>query len=731
MADQYNFKAKVPSLPVKATIPVNTTPLNFNNPLRNVMSPPQQAITPPPGVSQGVTNKPSPKKKATTPIGEGGIVKDRYCVNSIPNQLEKYASVNYLFTMGCISATEFADPSSYRTNGGFTETIFASAGKYDALRVKTTHGAPEYFIENFKQHNIIVPNKKTGIAFAAKYEFEIFEPYSMGVFLQSISVAAHNKGYVNHVEAAYVIKQEFQGFDNDGTPLPSIIDPKYFVMKITSCTFTVSEAGSRYMIEAIPYNHMGFADDITMLKNDIAIVINDEDRTVKNALVDNEESLQNALNKIEQNQADTNRTAGKPLIKYKIAFAAPPDYDVDNALGQAKFKFDNTDGGRILFPHATKVINNNNLLNLHEKVLPEEFKRKVHYAQGTKIETIIIEVIKASGYIKTEVEDNKDKNEGFYRYFKIDVQEKVNELDDKNQVLSKTVTYIVWPYEAFQSFYRNTASTPIGYDLLEKNIVKEYQYMYTGYNVDVLDFEIKIANLFYQGINPTTEGNNPAAADPGREGQAEKRQNYVEVVQGNGPKTARKTHIAAYGTGNDPAYNKMQSNGTDIQSAERQIADNFHRAFVESSAADMVNIELKILGDPFWLSDSGHANYTVSIQGHQQADSKGPKKGAMNYECSDIFIYVVFRVPDDVDPDSGIYKFTQKNAYGGIYKITEVENEFSEGAFTQILKGIRMVGQSLDYQEDSGSAAQGNSKVTDTSSRQPVTTSPLDVRNKK
>ena len=618
-----------------------------------------------------------------------------HCSNAKPNPLEAYASMTCLFTMGCLSNAEY-NGASYR-GGTINEVIFSSAGRFDGKRVSTAHGKPEYYVENFKQQNVIAPNKKIGNAYAFKYEFEIFEPYSMGVFLQTITKAAYNKGHNTHIEAPYVIKLEFQGWDDNGNSMPGLIEPKYFVIRITNMEFTASESGSKYQIEAIPYNHIGYSDNISILKSDIAILINDGTKDVQHALVDGEDSLVNALNTIEADQRDTGR-ADDPVITYKIEFPVPNGAgdSEGNEISKAKFKYDLTDGGRIEFQHAENVVDGGDYVEPGTGLIAEDAKRKIHYAQGQSILTVITEIIKASEWTKKQVVDNKNSNGGFITYFKIDVQETIDDPETRQQTVKKTITYKIRPYTVHGTMYQNTPSIVPGLTPIEELIAKEYQYMFTGQNVDVLEFDIKINYLFFQGINPQSPNKNQSFANIGGAGVAQQDPSKTEFKDGGNVKALRsKDGLLHSPAETDNSQLKVQHNGLDSQSVENQIADNFHRAFVEATSADMIKLNMKILGDPYWLADSGPGNYTITVPGPAQSTADD----AMNYESSDIFVYVVFRVPDDVDVNQGKYIFPEKNAYGGIYRVTEVENQFSDGTFFQTLQAVRMVGQSLDYSD--------------------------------
>jgi len=665
----------------------------------------QQAIASrtPSNVSNGSTYTPGPNARASMADNSGGYSGFHRICGSEPNPLEVYASVNYLFTMACLTPGEF-NTASYREIGKrandkrvqFQQVIFSSAGRFDPQRVDTTHGQPEYFVENFKQVNAIAPNPKIGNAYAMKYEFEIYEPYSMGVFIQSVQQAATLAGYSNHLEAPFCIKLEFKGFDDDGNPLPGVVRPKFFVFKLTEVEFTVSEAGSKYNVTAIPYNHFSYNDSVTLLKSDVSLLI-EKNKTVNDVIVkDPEKSLVAALNKNEKNAIDTKRGQTKPLITYKISFPTP-DGGADpegNEISAAKYKYDIKDGGKLNFPYAKDVYDGaGGKVDPGKTLEVETDKRRVHYAQGQNIISIITELVNASEYTYKEVTTKKDKDDGFIQYFKVDVQEKITTFDDILQAWRKVVTFKVRPYKIHGDIYGNPTSNPVGYETIKKLVAREYHYLYTGYNVDVLDFDIKIKYLFYRGVNPQSENKNIAYQNQGGEGQVDRTKTGQKLNTGNNIPARRRSVAPQPPEGADMNLTKTQHNGVGVESPENLVAQNFHESFVNGVSADMVRLDLKILGDPYWLADSGPANYTITLPGPTQK----MKDDTMNYESSDIFTYVIFKTPTDALPDTGKYEFSDDSYFSGIYRVTKVENLFSEGMFTQKLDGVRVIGQDLDY----------------------------------
>ena len=146
-----------------------------------------------------------------------------------PNQLEKFASYNYIFTLGCLSAYELNYPDlTYRFQDPEV-LVLKSGGGAGPKKVRTdfeTEGTVEYFIDDVEINTIIAPGADTKQTNATSINFTVLEPYSMGMFLQTLNLAAKQAGHKNYVGAPYVLSVEFVGFDDDGNYLVFSISTK-------------------------------------------------------------------------------------------------------------------------------------------------------------------------------------------------------------------------------------------------------------------------------------------------------------------------------------------------------------------------------------------------------------------------------------------------------------------------------------------------------------------------
>ena len=109
----------------------------------------------------------------------------------------------------------------------------------------------------------------------------------------------------------------------------------------------------------------------------------------------------------------------------------------------------------------------------------------------------------------------------------------------------------------------------------------------------------------------------------------------------------------------------------------------------------MIDLTLQIAGDPDLIKQD-EMFFPPSDQ--------STVNGSIAMDTSEVFCSVVFKVPIDINQDTGLYKFESKNSsFSGIYKIVEVENIFENGNFYQNLRGYRLFDQRVDVESQSQS----------------------------
>ena len=601
-----------------------------------------------------------------------------------PNILEQFATYNCLFTFSCASPGQL-NSQSYRS-GKLPNVIASSAGRDGGARVQTAYGAPEYFIDNVSIKAITVPTNGTGSGPWSNIDFEIYEPYSMGLFLQSCQAAALNSGYKSYLDnAAYVLRLEFKGWTGPGSN--ASVGPYNWLVKLKNANFTVNEAGSTYKIECFPYNHVALSQQMNKVFNDVTLV----GKTSNEVLVDNpERSLISFLNKREdQLVKDKKKTYPD---KYNIEFVG------DNPYGRGpgndlEFKPESQGGtekpkraGDIYDEASGKIIRGKMSINPKEKSL--------QFSQDFSITNMIDQVI-----LSTKEARDRATNEGLIdgqgrvTWWKTDVDVKLLDFDPKLKDFAKDITFRVQPYKIHHSAYLSPEGASKGIGACKGAAEKEYNYIYTGKNTDIIKFNIEIKNMMFTAIDPNkvedsggVANNSTNTSVPGQTMTSKQADGSAGPSLG-GNAGPGKLDMA---TGNLPF-----KGGSGQTSTEQKIANEFYMAYL-NSIGNQVNLDLEILGDPFFLPELGYSNF------HGGGDSQSAGNGTMNHEATDIYCVVNFRTPADPDAGGasaagpGGYYFPDgqtPSPFSGLFKVTKVESKFRGNLFSQIVEGIRIPAQ--------------------------------------
>ena len=740
------------------------------------------AISVPQGTAENVSNqdptRPSNPLRGGFPTQKSNIKPTASSSRPDPNKLVKnpmevFASSNILWTLACLTPAQFNDPRSYRNSPGeLTNIVFSSGGRFDAQRQKIfispslVTQAPEYYINNFVMKNIIGANEATGNSNAVKFEFDVIEPHSMGLLLQSMQAAAINATYLSYMDnAPFVLRMDIQGFDQLGRII-SNIKPKFFVLKLTGVKFSVNEGGSTYKVEAIPYNHQGFSSSVNISYSDVKLFASGQGHVFDILARSGEGSLVNFLNNIEEkllkdeeikvkdeyviqfpilssdwkssagNQAEIKKATVNPNEKEQIKAVPASLIKIDpqlldqNSIASASFGFDQNSGGRPLFKRAGDQYDEKTGVMIRDGMTIDPKKRAFQFAQSQSLTSIINQIILSSEYATEAIDPKYLTPQGYIKWFKLDVQIELLKLDDLTGDYGKRITFRVVPYFVHQSLFLPATAAPIGYSELLKDVVKEYQYIYTGQNVDVLSFNVQINNLFYSGAVPKKESEAAKTATQDQN-RGEKLPSSTSTNKGQAPEV-QAAQMGRSRPKRDAELLKGYKGGSDQKSVEQNVAETFQQKFISGNSADLVTIDLEILGDPYWLVDSGMANhFSSSVAPTDQIT----EDGTMNYESGNVYIYLTFRTPIDVNTTTGLYDFSQiaeDSPFGGIYRIVQCENTFSDGNWKQKLKCIRMPGpqgpETVKVESDNKSpvGTKADTPATKIGPKEPPKTSPID-----
>lgn len=656
----------------------------------------------------------------------------------LPNVLSGYATYTYIISLGILTDNELNFPDSTYMAGSAPLLVCKSANGDPYNRVKTAYGTFDFFVDNLVMNSVI------GFAKAANtnvmsLNFQVTEPWSMGMFTVALQTGAYQCGWKNYRDAPYLLKVEFKGNKSDGTMVPIPNTTRYIPIKILKLDMKVSEKGSVYNVSAIPFNHQALSTKNANFKSDVAI----KGATVQELLQTGEKSLQAVVNQRLQ-QLKTDGLVAEPdqiviLFPKDIASANAPAASTNNKestgsatkaptpevfssngsvfekLGIAKSKINSTlvqpDGdcnpigkasmgfgldkkGDPSFGSESKVWDAKNKVwtrgSNTSNIKEGEFK----FSQNTDVINAINQVLLNSDFPKDTLDASKVTPEGMRGWWAIDTQVYLLSTasnDYSTGSVPKLIVYRVLPYDVSVDRTNPPNTPPPGLPNLRKQVVKEYDYMYTGKNTEIMKFDIEFKTSFSilmaaDGLKRSqdviTGANNggtdavDSVLDPQPDGSPP-------------PNAAGITPTTVSYTLTTTSTDRRGGGGSETQAT--RAARVFHDAITKG--ADMMTLNMEIWGDPYYISQSGTGNYTSkSATQNLNAD------GTVNYQNGETYISVFFRTPIDINQSTGLYKFVGETSapvvqYSGLYRILKVTSTFASGKFTQVLKGSRLLQQ--------------------------------------
>jgi hypothetical protein len=687
------------------------------------------------------------------------------------NELHDYASYNCIWTMSGLSRSHINFPDdSYRKNI-LGPIIFQSGSGSPEDRISLSQysssanpdGKFDFFMENVRVTGITGLDKNTGNTNSTGISFTVIEPYSVGLFFQSLQVCAFNLNYKNWVEMPVLLRLEFIGHKNPNNQNIKSIRTKYFPLKIMNIQMRVTDRGASYDCTAIPWNERAYSKQVSSIKNDITCT----GRTVQEMLQKGPKSFQSVINDALASQALAASQGKEPIIPDRVLILFPVDTSTSNntvssddtssptgattssrgtnnqndtgvaerlgveleginfvqnsnvsPIGLADMGFIDQRKTEATFGKDNAVWDPDKKVFVRGDITITEKEGQATFKQGTSIPNVINQIILSSDYGRQALLPENFDAKGFVNWWKVVPQ--MYMLDGESNMTQTgkypyLTVYKVIPHKVHHSRFIQTDQVAVS-SQIKKQAIKKYDYIYTSKNLDILDFQINFNAGFYTSLaadsgrfNKDIVNRSQQASDatPTKPIVENGKLTNMRVDQ-NGNKYDASSEYASGKHGNarvgDTVQQLVQIRNDEIDLGANQggangsdpgtiAARQFHKAI--NSGAEMVQVIMKILGDPFYLGDSGLGNYTA-----KPATVDGVTEDwAINYERGEVYIDVNFKNPIDINYKTGKYDFPSGDVvptFSGLYRVMKVESTFDKGVFTQTLDILRMPGQTKD-----------------------------------
>lgn len=565
----------------------------------------------------------------------------------------------------------------------------------------------DLYIRNVQMNSIPGLNEKRRLTSVTQMTIEIVEPSGI-TLLERIRGAAINNGYLDHLDAPFLLTIDFKGFDELGKPASAKDSQnmkRLIPIKIVDMQMDVNQAGTIYTVKAIPYNEFGFVNRYNYPRT--AGTLSPDGKKLSDVF----KALEKLLNK----QNEDEKTQGqveKPDI-YTITFDSNPVSGIEDTFittenleekGMASQGVTGADGGfyvgtGIEIPSDYMKINSNFAIT---KILEEIMKGHPAYS-SKKFEEWNQKVRNELNVaqFKGGAQEVLEKAQEFYfPYFKIksSVVPIEGQFDAIRATNQKKINFHVETYNV-HAYSLAIAGVSTGQNF--KNFVfKTYNYIFTGENLDIQDLDINYRVAYFQSRLKDFEA-------------TDVRKDRIQDASDKPTGGTNSTHHFGdqdFITKSEPGASK--SEGTGKTGGTPTQLD----AFLDSLThplADMVNIRMEVLGDPAWISQSQFI--PLNAKNFAQGTGKGTDPDidywranrnriwndelrCYNTDVAEPIIMLKFRMPTDFNDKTGVYELqsNQSAAFSGLYRVVQVEHNFTDGRYTNVLHLTRFNNQGVD-----------------------------------
>lgn len=681
------------------------------------------------------------------------------------NPLNEFSSYNSVITLAVLTNEELADPdNTYRRNG--PKNIILKSGGVRNQKARTSYEQSlnintEYFIEDLEIQAVMGLSSSTRQTNATLLSFQVIEPYTMGIFLETLAVSAIQAGgnSINYLDQAYVLIIEFIGFDDQGNQLQIPNTTRYFPLKLSRVNFNVNAGGSVYDVSAYAWNEQALSDEVQRVNQDLSLT----GETVADLLQpstdkednENKQNLTDILNKFQLEQKDKGNvdTADAYVIVFpddspskndsfntssnsvqsatfdpkdnssvntvntsSIDLADLNDFAADNIneIGRSRLDAESFTSGNSVYGTPDEVFEEG--IAVRGDIQFNKNERYINILGGNRIQEIIENIILYSDYGK-QLSRAKPDSRGMLKWFRIETAtyniETTEENIQKRGRNAKIYVFRVVPYLVHASHFVGPGQTSPGIPALERKTPKEYNYIYSGLNDDILDFDLSFNNAFYQAIQLDLS-------------------QFTKFSSQNGPFSSAPQNVPVFGnpgrpsgpanergdTSNEasaPVFDVSQPNTNSSivvgasESPETIISRYFNDKIV--NGVDLITAEMEILGDPYYLADTGIGNYRA-----ERLQNQTTSDGTIDYQYEEPHLILNFRTPIDIDQQSGNMQFPDLNSepvkkFSGVYRVLRLTTSITSNKFTQRLFMVRLRNQQGEETDTTSFVEQGQEKL--------------------
>lgn len=554
----------------------------------------------------------------------------------------------------------------------------------------------DIFFEEVNMLSTVGPSEERGLADFVKMEFKLHEPFGIS-FVEKMRAAARLQGYRDHLDAPMLLTIEFKGFNENGKPMEGQGTVRKIPVLITRVDLDVNEGGAIYDVTAVRINDMAFDDRFKFPRT----VVNFTAQGLQQA---GERLVEKLTNQIKKERDELN--VREVLDEYRIEFDREIIKNAGDQYVGEKSVQNARERGRGRGPESVikidtgeaVITNNTSIVRLIEDMV-----RQTKYYEDIATDLWATYLIRANA-----IENKKDisteeikkillsdqfeqivEKSPFVDWFKIKTNVKTHyqePLDGINKMHRKTITYRVIPYKIHVlKFLRPGVFMKTG--AARSQVIKQYNYIYTGENFDIQSLRINYKTAFYM--------RNAIEISKGADSEFSKLDALITKIKGKEDPT--KGDIPLTRAYPSAIKGRMLFNKSSQDTGKDARKQDFYD-YLTNPTADMMRIEMTILGDPAYLCQDqfiplGDGTRKISRRNFDN-DS-----GSFNADSHTPLIELVYILPDDIDEKRGVM-FDNKSMvkeenlfFAGVYQVVKIDSQMSNGQFLQTLTCVRLNNQ--------------------------------------
>ena len=617
------------------------------------------------------------------------------------NPLHDFATYTYSAALFLLSKDDINELATAPDLWEPTNCLIASGGKSTGIYKRNKNFRDDFYFENIQMTTVVGLNNRSKSSNAIEISFSIVEPYGMSL-LDRIMDAAEEISAPNFKAMPYLLEIEFYGYDDAGKQIKLDEQKKRFPIQIIEIKIKTNTKGSEYAIKAVPWNHQALSQTAASTPINVevfAATVNEffssEDRTLKPNGDINEKTKQAKSYSVKSyaggfnswNEELKNKNLRQVADEFAVEIHGSPEIPRDR-IANAKIV---VPAHRDISRSATKEAKPEVAAKTANKSNNSAFGDAMAFpvAAGTSVVQVIDMVMRNSSYITDQISDPKDtkpsdlaeKMQKPLYWYKVIPSVEVIKYDYAVNKFATKTTYHIIPYIVYDSKHPNGPVTA------PKGAIKKYSYTYTGENVDIIDLQIDFDTLFYTAV---TAGSAKWQADQIQ--KSKEQTDDAKNVAAEGKSTARE--LVNRQTSLVSSQPQQQGLAGQQQSAQTVLAGDIQKSQYSSSRGDMLNLKLKIVGDPELIKqDDIYTNPLQSNYASSVASELVGRTGSIAMDSGEVIAQVDFRTIVDMDESTGLPRKTvaaDRGVFSGQYRILTVANSFANGRFEQTLDMVRV-----------------------------------------